>query len=87
LLRGLIHCVADRYFCFVFLWLLPLGLPRLKNFPTAWTCASLGGAAAALAMGAWNDAGGNTVPSIFNSIGPLLSLSAAQFLAPNSGLD
>jgi hypothetical protein len=48
--------------------------------PGTWLGASLGGAAAALAMGAWINAGGVAAPAIFNAIGPLLSLSAAAFL-------
>jgi hypothetical protein len=81
LLRGLAGCVTDRYFWYTFGWLVPLGVIRLKRLPAAWICAALGGAAAALAMGAWNSAGGNTVPSVFNSLGPILSLSAAHLLA------
>jgi hypothetical protein len=81
LARGLAGCVTDRYFWYTFGWLVPLGVIRLKHLPTAWICAALGGAAAALAMGAWNSAEGNTVPSIFNSRGPILSLSATHLLA------
>jgi hypothetical protein len=80
LFQALLGIVFDRYFWYVFVWLLPLGAVDLKRFPGAWICASIGGTVAALAMGAWNNAAGNTVPSIFNSIGPILSLSAARFL-------
>jgi hypothetical protein len=80
LVRGLIGCFKDRYFWYTFAWLLPIGLPRLRQLPAEWIWASCAGAAAALAMGAWNNAAGNTVPSIFNCVGPILSLSAAQFL-------
>jgi hypothetical protein len=48
--------------------------------PPAWVGASLGGAAAALAMGAWINAGGVAAPAVFNAIGPILSLSAAALL-------
>ncbi len=80
LLRGLIGCFRDRYFWYTFIWALPLGVIRLRQLPAPWIWASIAGATAALAMGAWNNAAGNTVPSIFNSIGPILSLSAAQLL-------
>jgi hypothetical protein len=80
LLGGLLGCFRDRYFLYTFIWLLPLGVIKLCQLPTAWLWASIVGAAAALAMGAWNNASGNTVPAIFNSIGPILSLSAAQLL-------
>jgi hypothetical protein len=85
LLRGLIGCFKDRYFWYTFIWLLPLGVVKLRQFPRAWIWGSIAGAAAALAMGAWNNAAGQTVPSIFNSIGPIWSLSAAQFLIGEAG--
>ena len=80
LLQGLIGCLADRQFWYVFGWLLPLGALRLNRMPRAWVGASLGGGAAALAMGAWINAGGVAAPAIFNAIGPILSMSAAVFL-------
>lgn len=80
LLQGLIGCLTDRQFWYIFGWLLPLGLLRLNQLPGAWVGASLGGAAATLAMGAWINAGGVAAPAIFNAIGPLLSISAAMFL-------
>jgi hypothetical protein len=83
--NGLLGCVTDRYFWYVFGYLLPLGVLGVRGLPKAWICASIAGAAAALAMGAWNSAGGNTVPSVFNSVGPLLSLSAANFLIVKAG--
>ena len=80
LFRGLIGCFKYRYFWCTFVWLLPLGLIRLRRLPAKWIWASIASAVAALAMGAWNNAAGNTAPSIFNSVGPILSLSGAQFL-------
>ncbi len=80
LLQGLIGCLANRQFWYIFGWLLPLGALRLSQLPAAWVGASLGGAAAALAMGAWINAGGVAAPAVFNAIGPLLSMSAALFL-------
>lgn len=85
LVRGLINCFTDRYFWYVFGWLLPLGLIGLRRLPGAWLYASAAGVVAALAMGAWNNAAGNTAPSIYNSVGPVLSLSAAQFLIGAAG--
>jgi hypothetical protein len=80
LLTGLIGCLTDRQFWYIFGWLLPLGALRLKDMPVPWLGASLGGGAAALAMGAWINAGGVAAPAIFNAVGPILSLSAAAFL-------
>ena len=80
LLAGLVGCLTDRQFWYIFGWLLPLGALCLGSMPRAWLAASLGGAAAALAMGAWINAGGVAAPAIFNAVGPILSLSAAMFL-------
>jgi hypothetical protein len=80
LVRGLIGCLTDRQFWYIFGWLLPLGALRMRDMPPAWVGASLGGAAAALAMGAWINAGGVAAPAVFNAIGPILSLSAAALL-------
>ncbi len=80
LLQGLIGCLTDRQFWYIFGWLLPLGALRLNRLPGTWIAASLGGALAALAMGSWINGGGTAAPAIFNAIGPILSLSVAQFL-------
>ena len=80
LLQGLIGCLTDRQFWYIFGWLLPLGMLRLNRMPRAWVGASLGASAAALAMGAWINAGGVAAPAVFNAIGPILSMSAAVFL-------
>jgi hypothetical protein len=85
LLKGLIGCLTDRQFWYIFGWLLPLGALTLKQMPGPWLGASLGGAAAALAMGAWINAGGVAAPAIFNAIGPILSLSAAAYLTGGKG--
>ena len=82
LLQGLIGCLTDRQFWYIFGWLVPLGMLRLNRMPRAWVGASLGASAAALAMGAWINAGGVAAPAVFNAIGPLLSISAALFLIP-----
>ena len=78
--QGLVGCLTDRQFWYIFGWLLPLGALRLNRMPRAWVGASLGRGAAALAMGAWINAGGVAAPAIFNAVGPILSMSAAVFL-------
>ena len=80
LLAGLMGCLTDRQFWYIFGWLIPLGAIRLNAMPSTWLGASLGGGAAALAMGAWINAGGVAAPATFNAVGPILSLSAAMFL-------
>ena len=76
----LLGCVLDRTFWYVFGWLLPLGVWRLGQLPKPWVRGVAWASVAALAMGAYNDAGGNTARAVFNVAGPILSLSAAVLL-------
>jgi hypothetical protein len=78
---GLIRCLKARETLFVFGWLLPLGIWRLRRLPKTWVVASICAALAALAMGAYDDAEGNVVRPLFSSLGPVLSLSASILLA------
>jgi hypothetical protein len=64
----------------VFLWLLPLGLPRLTQLPKPWVTAALASALVALALGIYRDIGGNLARPLFDVMGPVLSLSAALWL-------
>lgn len=80
-IAGLRGCILDHTFGYVFIWLLPLGIPRLLRFPRPWVLATALAFCEALALGAYNDAGGNTTRALFNVAGPLLSLSTAVFLA------
>jgi hypothetical protein len=76
-LQSALRCVFNHEFIYVFAWLLPLGLRRVSSFPRPLAAASLAGVLAAVAMGAYSGAVGNTVRPMFNVAGPLLSLSAA----------
>jgi hypothetical protein len=80
-LAGLRGCILDHTFWYVFVWLLPLGVLRLRRLPRPWVLASTLAFCGALAMGAYNNALGNTTRALFNVAGPILSLSAAIFLA------
>ncbi len=85
-LAGLRECLFNHTFWYVFIWLLPLGILRLRRLPRPWVMASGVAFFGALALGAFNNAGGNTTRALFNVAGPVLSLSAALFLAgPDSG--
>lgn len=77
---GLLRCILDRTFWYVFIWLLPLGLWRLNRLPQPWVVGSSLASVTALLMGAYNDAGGNTARAVFSVAGPLLSLSVAVLL-------
>ena len=79
-LRGLVGCLVARETLYVFGWLIPLGVWQLGRLPKAWVAASICAALAALAMGAYDDAMGNTVRPLFSCLGPVLSLSASILL-------
>ena len=80
-LTGLRKCIFNHGFWYIFIWLLPLGLVRLRRLPRPWVLAAAVAFCGALAMGAYNNAGGSTSRALFSVAGPLLSLSAAVFLA------
>ncbi len=77
---GLRGCIFNHTFWYVFAWLLPLGILRLRRLPLPWVVASGAAFCAALALGAYNDAGGNATRALFSVAGPILSLSAAMFM-------
>lgn len=79
-LVALWHCLAERSFWYVFGWLLPLGVWRLKHFPKPWLVASLTTAIFAIMLGAYSNAGGTVGRATFNIVGPLLSLSVALLI-------
>jgi uncharacterized membrane protein len=80
-LAALWRCLTERNFWYVFGWLIPLGVWRLKSFPKPWLLASLSASVVALALGAFIDAGGTVARPIFDVSGPLLSLSVALLIA------
>jgi hypothetical protein len=78
------HCLTERSFWYVFGWLLPLGIWRLKYFPRPWLIASVVTAAFAVMLGAYSNAGGTVARGTFDIVGPLLSLSVALLIARES---
>jgi len=80
-MNGLRACLLDHTFWFVFIWLLPLGLLRLRRLPRPWVLASAVAFLGALALGAYHNASGNVARPLFSVSGPILSLSAAIYLA------
>lgn len=75
------HCLTERSFWYVFGWLIPLGIWRLKYFPKPWVVAAVATGVFAIILGAYSNAGGTVGRATFNIIGPLLSLSVALLLA------
>jgi hypothetical protein len=75
------NCLTERSFWYVFGWLIPLGIWRLKYFSKPWLVASIVTSALAIMLGAYSNAGGTVSRATFNIIGPLLSLSVALLIA------
>ena len=86
-LVALLRCVTERNFWYVFAWLIPLGVWRLRYFPKPWLVASLTTVFLALMFGAYNNSGGTVARATFNIVGPLLSLSVASLISrlPRAG--
>lgn len=84
-IQATIRCLTAREFWYTFMWLLPLGVWRLRRMDRRWVWAAGGTFVLALLMGGYNDALGNTTRAFFNILGPLLSLSAALLLVELGG--
>jgi len=77
---ALIRCLIAGELWYTFIWLLPLGLLRLKRLDRRWIWATAPTFLLALLLGAYTDAQGNIARPLFSIAGPLLSLSAASLL-------
>src|SRR5208283_4451052 len=73
--------LADHQFWYIFLWLLPTAIPKLKQFPRAWLAATGAACAVAFALDAfYGGAPGTIGRALFTIAGPVLSLSSAKLL-------
>ena len=81
---AVLRCLTERSFWYVFGWLIPLGIWRLKYLPKPWLIASVATSIFAIILGGYNDSGGTVGRATFNIIGPLLSLSVALLIAQPS---
>jgi len=76
--------LKDHNFWYVFAWLLPLGLWRLKHLPREWAMASFITALVAMGFTAYHNDARNAGPAaarpIFSIAGPLLSFSVALLI-------
>ena len=69
-----------REMIYSFVWLLPLGIPRLRDLPRVWLISSAASLLAVLALTMAVSVGENAMRPAFNVIAPMLALSAAIFL-------
>jgi hypothetical protein len=75
------NCLTERSFWYVFGWLIPLGIWRLKYFPRPWLVAAIATSVLAIILGAYSNAGGTVGRGVFNIVGPLFSLAVALLIA------
>ena len=84
------HSLFDRSSWYILIWLLPLGLVRIRKFPREWVASAAVASACALILNAYHSTvgggGGGVGRYVFDIAGPLLSLSAAACLATNRSL-
>ena len=80
--RRFVLLLADRQSWYNFVWLLPLGVWRLKRLPRPWVVACATTVLCPLVLSAYHDVQPGTWGSAaFSIAGPLLSLSVALFLS------
>jgi uncharacterized membrane protein len=75
--------LTDQQFWYAYVWLLPLGLVRLKRLPRPWVTASAVTAVFTLGLGAWVHLMGTVNRPLYSIVGPVLVISAASLLAEN----
>ena len=79
-----LHSLLDRSSWYILIWLLPLGLVRIREFPRPWIAAAAVASVGALGLNAFHSTvggvGGCVGRYIFDIAGPLLSISAASWL-------
>ena len=84
-IRSAIACITNRTFWYVFIWLLPLGLVRIRSLPHSWVLGCAAAAVSAIALSAYHNESqdaGAAARALFNIAGPVLSVSTALVLAP-----
>ncbi len=82
--------LLDRNSWYILIWLLPLGLVRIRKFPREWVASAAIACGCAFLLNAYHSTlgggGGGIGRYVFDIAGPLLSLSTAAYLARNRSL-
>jgi hypothetical protein len=80
-LSHFVRSLADRNLWYIFIWLLPLGLIRLRRFPLNWRLATAATCATAFAMDAYYGGQPGTIGrALFTVSGTLLTASVSVLL-------
>ena len=69
-----------RELAYSFVWLLPLGIPRIRDLPRVWIISSAASLVVVFALTMWVSVGENATRPAFNVLGPILALSGGIFL-------
>jgi hypothetical protein len=78
--------LQDRNLWYIFFWILPLSLFRLRHLPPNWRVATAATSATAFALDAYYGGGPGTIGrALFSIAGPLLCASVALFLFTDEG--
>jgi hypothetical protein len=73
--------IWDRNLLYIFIWLLPFSLPKLRTLPKTWLLPTAAATAVVFLLDAYYGSAPGTVGrELFTVAGPILSLSAASFL-------
>lgn len=87
-LTQLAATLGDRNLWYVFVWLLPAGIPNLRKFPKSWLIPIASTSLTAFVLDEYYSGDYGTVGrALFSIAGPLLALSAASFLLGDSGTE
>jgi hypothetical protein len=74
--------IWDRNVGYVFIWLFPLGVPRLTRFPRTWLIPTAAASILAVILDVYyTGAYGTLARALFTTTGPLLALSCAALVA------
>jgi len=73
--------LRDPTVVYIFIWLLPIGLPHLRKLPKSWLVPTAATSAMAFVLNEYYGGGPGTLSrALFSIAGPILTLSAASFL-------
>jgi hypothetical protein len=76
-----VSSLHDRNLWYIFLWLLPTGIPNLKRFPKSWMIPTAATSIMVFVLdGYYGGAPGTVSRALFSVAGPLLTLSSALLL-------
>lgn len=84
--RHFVDSLGDRNLWYVFFWLLPLSVPRMRRLPLAWRAATLAASGMAFVLDAYYGGQPGTIGrALFTVTGPLLTASTALLLFGDAG--